>query len=202
MLYDMKSAMTRPYVMRARAEAATATRERILASTRALLVTQSFEQMTIEAIAEGAGTTARTVLRIFGNKEELFAQALNSLGELGQAPMTPGDLDALVRGTYEVYEKVGDTVIRWLADEPRVPAMHERLEIGRQHLRAWVAKAFETTLGRLRGGDRRELHDALIVAFDVYTWKLLRRDFRLSRSAAESRVRRLVLGMLAEKTHG
>lgn len=202
MIHDMKVATTRPYVMRARAEAAAATRERILASTRALLVTQSFEQMTIDAIAEGAGTTARTVLRIFDNKEELFAQALNSLGELGQAPITPGDIDALIRGTYEFYEKVGDTVIRWLADEPRVAAMHERLEVGRQHLRAWVARAFGTTLGRLRGGERRELHDALIVAFDVYTWKLLRRDFGLSRSAAESRVKRLVQGMLAEQTHG
>jgi AcrR family transcriptional regulator len=193
---------SRRYVMRARADTAEATRQRILESTRALLVTHSFEEMTIEAIAEGAGTTSRTVLRIFGNKEELFAQALNSLGELGQAPITPGNVDALIRGTYDFYEKVGDTVIRWLADEPRIPAMHERLEVGRQHLRAWVAKAFESALGRLRGGERRELHDALIVAFDVYTWKLLRRDFGLSRPAAEARIKRLVLGALGGESNG
>jgi AcrR family transcriptional regulator len=193
---------SRRYVMRARADTAEATRQRILESTRALLVTHSFEEMTIEAIAEGAGTTSRTVLRIFGNKEELFAQALNSLGELGQAPITPGNIDALIRGTYDFYEKVGDTVIRWLADEPRIPAMHERLEVGRQHLRAWVAKAFESALGRHRGGERRELHDALIVAFDVYTWKLLRRDFGLSRPAAEARIKRLVLGALGGESNG
>jgi len=198
----MKSATARPYVMHARADAAAATRERILESTRALLVTHSFEQMTLEAIAEGAATTVRTVLRIFGNKEELFAQALNSLGEFGQAPITPGNVEALINNTYGFYEKVGDTVIRWLADEPRIAAMHDRLEIGRQHLRAWVAEAFAPTLTTLKGAARREMHDALIVAFDVYTWKLLRRDFGLPRPAAEARIKRLVVALLQEERNG
>lgn len=188
--------------MRARADAAAATRERILASARQLLVSHSFEEMTIDAIAEGADTTTRTVLRIFGGKEELFAEALHSLGELGQAPITPGDLDALIRGTYEFYEKVGDTVIRWLADEPRIPAMHEHLNIGRQHLRAWVAEAFAATFNRVQGDVRSEMHDALIIAFDVYTWKLLRRDFGLSRRAAQARTKRLVLGLIREESNG
>lgn len=188
--------------MRVRAEAAAATRQRILESARALLVTHSFEAMTIEAIAAGADTTVRTVLRVFGSKEELFAQALHSLGQFGLAPITPGDLDALVSGTYEFYEKVGDTVIRWLADEPQIPAMREHLNIGRRHLRTWVAEAFAPTLGRLQGGVRKELHDALIVPFDVYTWKLLRRDFGLSRRAAEATTKRIVTGLIGEGKNG
>ena len=188
--------------MQARAEAAAATRQRILESARALLVTRSFEEMTIDAIAEGAKTTARTVLRIFGSKEELFAQALNSLGELGHAPIIPGNLDALISGVCAFYEKVGDTVIRWLADEPRLPAMHEHLNTGRQHLRAWVAEAFAPRLERLQGEPRKEMHDALIVAFDVYTWKLLRRDFRLSRRAVEARIKHLVSGLIGEESDG
>jgi len=199
---DMKTAVTRPYVMRARAAAAAATRDRILASARELLVTHSFEEMTIDAIADGAQTTTRTVLRIFGSKEQLFAEALHSLGELGHAPITPGNLDALISGAYDFYEKVGDTVIRWLADEPRIPAMREHLNIGRRHLRAWVAEAFAPTLGRLQGEVRKEVEDALIVAFDVYTWKLLRRDFGLSRRAAQARIKRTVLGLIGEEKHG
>jgi AcrR family transcriptional regulator len=199
---DMKAGTARPYVMRARAENAAATRLRIVESARSLLVTHSFEDMTIDAIADRAGTTPRTVLRIFGNKEELFAEALHSLGQFGQAPITPGDLDALIRGTHDFYEKVGDTVIRWLADEPRLPAMHEHLNIGRQHLRAWVGKAFAPTLDRLQRDRREEVHDALIVAFDVYTWKLLRRDFGLSRRAAQARIRHLVVGLIAEGRNG
>lgn len=202
MMYDMKTATVRRYVMSARAEAAAGTRERILESARQLLVTHSFEEMTVELIAAGADTTARTVLRAFESKEELFAQALHSLGEFGQAPITPGDLDALVRSTYDFYEKVGDTVIRWLADEPRIPAMREHLNIGRRHLRTWVAEAFAPTLRGLQGSTRKELHDALIVAFDVYGWKLLRRDFGLSRRGAEATTLRIVRGLIEESKNG
>lgn len=192
----------RPYIMKARAEAAAATRERILASARELLLTHSFDEMTIEAIAAGAEVTVRTVLRVFPGKEQLFAEALHSLGELGHAPLVPGDVDALISGTFDFYEKVGDTVIRWLADEPRLPAMREHLEIGRRHLRAWVGEAFASFLARREGAPRRELHDALIVAFDVQTWKLLRRDFRLGRKEAEAVVRRIVGGLIREAGNG
>jgi AcrR family transcriptional regulator len=198
----MKTSLARPYVMRARAEAAAATRERILASTRNLLVAHSFEEMTIDAIAEGAATTTRTVLRVFGSKEELFAQALHSLGEFGQAPIIPGDLDAVIGGTYDFYEKIGDTVIRWLADEPRLPAMRAHLNIGRQHLRTWVREAFAPSLKRLEGAARKELEDTLIVAFDVYSWKLLRRDFGLSRRAAQAVTKRMVTGLMGENKNG
>lgn len=193
----MKS-MGRPYVMKVRAAAAAATRERILAATRDLLVTLSFDDMTIEAIAARAETTVRTVLRIFASKEELFAEALHSLGELGHAPIVPGDVAAMVSGTYDFYEKVGDTVIRWLADEPRLPAMHEHLNIGRRHLRAWVAEAFASTLKRREQEARKQLHDALILAFDVYTWKLLRRDFGLSRKAAQAVVQNVIQALTGE----
>jgi AcrR family transcriptional regulator len=190
---------TRRYVMTARAEAAAATKERILQSTRELAVTHSFEEMTIEMIAAGADTTVRTILRIFGSKEELLAQALHSLAQFEQPPITLGDIDALVSGKYDFYEKIGDTVIRWLADETRIPAMREHLKDGRQHLRAWVADAFALELKHLQGSARKELHDALIVAFDVYTWKLLRRDFGLSRQAAQATTLRIVRGLVRER---
>lgn len=198
----MKLEAARSYVMRARADSAASTRRRILESMRAFLLTHTFEEMTIEAIAERADTTARTVLRIFGSKEDLLAEALHSLGQFGHAPITPGNIDALISGVHDFYEKVGDTVIRWLADEPRIPAMREHLNVGRQHLRAWVGEAFASALARSQGDARDELHDALIVAFDVYTWKLLRRDFGLSRRAAQRRTKRLVLGLIGEESNG
>ena len=192
----MKS--SRPYVMKARAEASAATRERILAAARDLLVTHSFNEMTIEGIADRAETTVRTVLRIFASKEELFAEALHSLGELGHAAIIPGDVTAMVSSTFDFYEKVGDTVIRWLADEPRLPAMHEHLNLGRRHLRAWVAEAFASELKRRDPEARKQLQDALIIAFDVYTWKLLRRDFGLGRKAAQAVVESIVNALTRE----
>jgi AcrR family transcriptional regulator len=201
----MKSAATRSYVMRARAESAAATRERILESARDLLLTHSFEDMTIEAIAAGAETTVRTVMRLFGSKPELFAQALHGLGQfrfLDPAAPEFDRIETLVRSAYGFYEKVGDTVIRWLADEPRVPAMQQHLAIGRQHLRDWVTAAFATELQHSELVARKELLDGLIVAFDVYSWKLLRRDFGLSRRRAEATTRRMVRALIGEREHG
>jgi AcrR family transcriptional regulator len=198
----MKSQASRQYVMRARAESAAATKQSILESAHQLLLAHSFEEMTVDMVAAGADTTTRTVLRLFGSKEELLARALHSLGQFGLAPSTPSDVEALVSGTYDFYEKVGDTVIRWLADEPRIVAMHEHLNIGRRHLRAWVAEAFASELNQLRGSAQRELHDALIVAFDVYTWKLLRRDFGLSRRTAQATTLRIVRGLIGGYRYG
>lgn len=194
---DMKY-VPRPYVMKARAEAAADNRERVLASTRELLLTHSFDDITIEVIAAGAGTTARTVLRMFASKDQLFSEALHAIGEIGLAPVVPGDVDAMLSGTYDFYEKIGDAVIRWLADELRIPAMRERLNIGRQLLRTWVAEAFAPALKRRKGAARAKLHNALIVAFDVYTWKLLRRDFGLDQKAAQAVVRSIVIGLTRE----
>ncbi len=201
MMHVMK-ATPRPYVMTARADSAAATRARLIDSAAALLAGNTFDGMTLEAIAAGAGTTVRTALRIFGSKEMLFAEALHSLGELGHGPVVPGDIDASVSGAYDFYEKVGDAVIRWLADEPRLPVMREHLNIVRRHLRAWVGESFAPALARLEGGARKQMHDALIVAFDVYAWKLLRRDFGLSRKAAEAVVRRIVVALTREGEHG
>lgn len=198
----MKYEGTRPYVMKARAEAAAVTRTRILESARALLVTHSFEDMTIDAIAEGANTAVRTVMRVFGSKEELFAQALHSLSEFGITPIASKEIGALLTVAYDFYEKIGDTVIRWLADEGRLPAMHEHLEIGRKHLRSWVGRAFDERLNAFEGAARKELLDGLIVAFDVYTWKLLRRDFRLSRRAAQATTRRMIVGLIERSSNG
>src|SRR6185312_14665412 len=198
----MKCDSTRSYVMKARAEAAAATRARILDSCRVLLVTHSFEDMTIDAIAAGANTTVRTVMRVFGSKEELFAQALHSLGEFGITPIVSKDIDALLTGAYDFYEKIGDTVIRWLGDEARLPAMHEHLETGREHLRSWVSKAFEETLSSFEGTARKEILEGLIVAFDVYTWKLLRRDFRLSRRTAQATTKRMIVGLIGRSSNG
>ncbi|MGO8799001.1 MAG: TetR family transcriptional regulator [Roseiarcus sp.] len=197
----MKSS-PRPYVMTARADAAAATRTRLVRTAAALLTTTSFDEMTLEAIAAGAGTTARTALRIFGGKEMLIAEALRSLGDVAFGPVVAGDLDASVRGACDLYEKVGDMVIRWLADEARLPAMREHLNVGRRNLRAWVAASFAPTLARLDGDARRQTQDALIVAFDIYTWKLLRRDFGLGRKAVEAVVRRIVAALTRESEHG
>jgi len=195
-------ATPRPYVMKARADAAAATRDAILDATRAMLLTHSFDDITLDAVAERAETTGRTVLRLFAGKEGLLEEALRTLGAVGRKPAAPGDVAAFLASMFDLYERIGDTVIRWLADEVRLPAMRERLAFGRAALRADVAAAFAPHLGRRPVDERGRLHDALIVACDVYTWKLLRRDFGLDTTAALAVVRTLVDALVREDENG
>ena len=173
-----------------------ATRAHILASAWQLLAKRGFADLRLDDVAAGADTTVRTLLRAFGSKEMLFAATLDSLGELGQGPVTPGDVVKTASTMFDFYDKVGDMVIRWLADENRVPAMRPYLAAGRAHLRAWVTGSFAPELAGKRGRARKELLSALIVPLDVYTWKLLRRDFGLSRRDAERVVVRTIRSLI------
>src|SRR5215210_6996266 len=65
----------RPYRMRARAEAAAETGQRILEATIELHRERFFDQVSLEDIAERAGVTVRTVIRRFGTKERLIVAA-------------------------------------------------------------------------------------------------------------------------------
>ena len=192
----MKAA-TRSYRMVERAESAAATRSRILVCAERLTKTSSFDEITLEEVAACAGTTVRTVLRSYGSKEGLLAAALDAMGfNIGPTPIRPGETDTTLIALYDYYEKYGDMVIRWLADEPRLPSLRAHLEAGRRDLRAGVELAFQPVLEKLAGSTRKETLDALIVGLDVYTWKLLRRDFGLGRKAAQSVARRIIAGLV------
>jgi hypothetical protein len=61
--------------------------------------------------------------------------------------------------------------------------------------RAWVEEVFAPFLDGTHDADA--LVDLLVVATDVYAWKLLRRDRGLSRSSTEARLKQLVGAVLA-----
>lgn len=58
---------------------------------------------------------------------------------------------------------------------------------------------FEAQLRQHPAGERKRVLVALLVATDVYVWKVLRRDMRLDRPAAEAAMVRLVQGALGVK---
>ena len=59
----------------------------------------------------------------------------------------------------------------------------------------WIVTMFATRLPATTAARRRAVH-ALHAATDVYTWKLLRRDLRLSRTETERIIVDLVVGVL------
>lgn len=202
-MIHMKS--KRRYDMTARAAKAQATKERIRASAMELYLQGSIEEFTLEAIAVRAGTTVQTVLRTFGSKDELIYAALGDMaaGGVFLKPTPPGDIKAAVSAFFDIYEAVGDLVMRQLDEEQRRPALKPSLDQGRQNHRDGVKTVFAPQLDELHGAARAQLLTMLVVMTDVYVWKLLRRDFGLGRQAAENLVRKMISGVIrGEQNHG
>ena len=172
--------------MGARAEAAEETGRRIVEAFLGRLMTQWYDEITLDAVAEDAEVTVQTVVRRFGGKERLLASAVKELakGINASREVPSGDVPCIAAKVVGDYEQTGDTVIRLLALEGRLPAIREVLEFGRGEHRRWVAGAFTSELAKLTGKSRERALDALVIATDVYTWKILRRD--LGRSVAEA----------------
>jgi len=182
---------TRNYRMSARAQTVAETRQRILAASLAL----SSERMTVDIglddVARRAGTTVQTVLRHFESRAGLLDATVEfGAGVILAERETPaGDPDTAVRTIIGHYELRGDLMIRLLAQEedPRIAAVVGR---GRDEHRDWVESTFSSVQ------DSPEILDLLVIATDVFTWKLLRRDRRLDRETTERRMLLLVHALL------
>src|SRR3954468_24542992 len=176
----MTTATKRRYRMVARAEAAAATRERLLVSAWSHFAARPFEDVRVADVAREAGVSAQTLHTHFGTKDDLFVAAwrrrMAPEGERRDSARV-GDVRTAIRVLYDSYDRDGDAVLRLLTQEERIPAVHEMAENGRRWHRAWVERTFEPD------GERRLV--ALVVATDLLTWKLLRREMGLGRAAAE-----------------
>jgi len=202
-------AKKRQYVMTARSAKAAATRDRICQSIIELYHEKSFDDFTLDDVARKAGTTVQTILRAFKSKDNLVYEALEQLtnkdspqyvGRPGGFRSTPpGDIVAAVAEIFSAYEIIGDMVIRNLANEYRNKALTPILARGREHHRDWLRAVFAPQLKKRSGAARAQLFNCLIVATDVYTWKILRRDMQLSRPGAEAVVREMVAAVTSRE---
>jgi AcrR family transcriptional regulator len=168
----------RAYRQSARALAAEATAGRILDAFEAQMHARWFDEIRLEDIARAAEVTVQTVIRRFRNKEGLLDGLQQRIGErVGQRRDVPeGAVDAVVTSLVEDYEENGDIVMRVLAQEDRFPACRAVTDIGRSGHRRWIAKAFHPWLAAMPTTERQRAEDALVVAGDLYVWKLVRRD--------------------------
>jgi AcrR family transcriptional regulator len=197
----MKNVSTsRRYSQRARAQAAAATGQRIIDAFLQRLMKQWYDEITLDRVAEDAEVTVQTVVRRFGGKVGLLASAVKVLANQinAQRAAPRGDVGRLVDNLIADYEQRGDAVIRLLALEPRHPALKDVLNFGRSEHRQWVTSAFAEPLGKLGLGPRERALDALVIATDVYTWKILRRDLARSVAASTSTIKGLIDATLAE----
>lgn len=168
----------RPYRQTARAEAAAATGGRVVQTFIGFLRERWLDEITLNEVAEAAGVTAQTVIRRFGGKEGLLKAAVEALGaEIDQRRAVPqGGVREIVEALVRDYEAMGDMVIRCLAQEERNPMIKILLDTGRRDHPRWLAECFEPWLAKLDPARRERRMAELLVATDIYTWQLLRRD--------------------------
>jgi AcrR family transcriptional regulator len=190
--------LTRSYRQTARADAAAETERRILNAVGALIRERWYDEMTLQDIAAHAGVTARTVQRRFGSKDgvvqEFFVRAGRENAALRDSVAT-GDIDAAIAMIVEFYDSDGNAILRCLSLEERFTAVTVVVEAGRRMHRAWVERVFAPMLPEAADA-RRTAVALIVVATDVYTWKLLRRDAGLSQAAVKNAMRELVSAII------
>src|SRR5258706_4332197 len=124
---------SRRYTMRARASAVRERRERVLEAAYELLMTSSWEDVSLERVAQRAAVGFKTVVRRFGSKDALLIACIRwrAPRESAARAVDPGDVEGAARTLAERYEQMGHIVSRYLPLEDRIPAVAEMLSIAR-----------------------------------------------------------------------
>jgi AcrR family transcriptional regulator len=188
----------RRYRMGERGRAVERTRESILQAAFDLWLARPYDEVTLDAVAAGAGVSRQTVHRQFGSKEDLLVAVIDwrrPREDEADAGVAPGDVDAAVSHLLDRYEAMGDVIVRFLGLEGRIEAIDYFLANGRDAHRGWLERVFAPFLP----DDHRSRAEAVLTLYaatDVMVWKLLRRDFGRSRAQTEASIRRLVVGAL------
>ena len=186
----------RRYRMATRALSAAATRRRILDSARELLLAApSFDEVSLEQIAERAGVALKTVQRRFGSKDALLIECAQ--GERALREVTPGDIAGIAHVLATRHEASMDAAVRYLALEARVPALAQRFAGARSSHWRWLEEVFAPYLPARRSRLQRQRVAELFAATEVYVWHGWRRRFGISRNQAEQALTEMLEALVA-----
>ena len=189
----------RTYSMSNRSKAAAQTRDRILRATLQLATEKLTVEIVLADVAARAGVTVQTILRHFASRDGLFDAAIPYAAAevVAERAASVGDIAEAMSVIVDHYETRGDWVIALLGQEATDARIRSVTVPGKQLHRDWVETVFAPQLGARPERERAASADLLVVATDVYTWKLLRRDRGLSRELTERRMLHLVDAILA-----
>lgn len=184
----MGESARRSYNMRVRADAAEATRQRILAVAWEHFGSRPFDDVRMQEVAAAAQVTVQTIHTRFGGKGELLIEAYKWWGrqEANRRDAAPaGDIGAAVANVFDHYEAHGRAILSMLSQEDRVPNLRSMTDIGRDYHEEWARRVFEPQLRRFKGTAHKRALARMVAATDVLVWRLLRLDMNLDRNQAE-----------------
>lgn len=170
--------MGRTYDNSNRRAAKRETRERILDEAEACIRSRPLAELTLNDVAEASGVSVQTVIRHFGGRDGLLEGVAVRLGTRvtdQRGKVVPGDLEGAIDNVLEHYEAEGTLMLRIVSEEAQSSFAADRATEGRDYHRGWVLRTFEPLLAPDENVRERQL-DALLVATDLFTWRLLRLD--------------------------
>ncbi len=189
----------RPYQMSKRAESAAQTELAIFSATAELWRERPFAEITLEAIAERAGVSVRTIIRRYGSKEGLFETGIQNNAanmKTDREKAEVGDIEGAIRYLLADYETYGDAIIQTLALENQIVAATKVLKAGRVYHRQWCKRIFAPFLPCETNSSYEQQLTAFVAATELYLWKLLRRDLSYDLVQTQDTFLRLVNGLI------
>jgi AcrR family transcriptional regulator len=179
-----------------RSKQAAQTRTNIIAATELLLANNSLDQVSLIAIAKEAGTTVQTVLRHMGSREgclKAVVEVVTARVEEQRGTTENENIEAAISDLCDHYESEGKLILNFLAQERRGNSFISGLmQGGRKYHRDWVKRCFANYLPEHSDATI----DALVVATDIYAWKLLRLDYGRNRNLAKEIITSIVMKIL------
>jgi|SRR5215469_6241850 len=183
----------RRYSMERRSASAEATKARVHAVATALYAERPHD-FALKTVAERAGTSVQTILRIYGSKAALVATLIEAgRTQARRSVPLPETIEAAIRARYSEYERNGELGGPAVSEPRREPLAAKQAEDARQSHRSWVEEVFAGSLGNQASLAGQARLFGLIAATDIAVWRLLRRDYGLYRRAAEA----VVIGIIA-----
>jgi AcrR family transcriptional regulator len=166
----------RRYDNASRAAAAQQTRERMMQATVELFYEHTYDEVTFARVAQRSGVSPQTVVLHFKTKDNLVAEVSKwwRPREEGLRETPSGDPFEAAAKIVARYELSGKAVMHVLAIEESVPGVQPILRNGRKSHRDWVEHTFGKRLAK-SGALRERQVLQLVVAYDIYTWSILRR---------------------------
>ena len=189
----------RSYDMTSRSAAAAETADRIVAAAMTLLESVPITDITLGDIAANAGVTVQTVLRRFGDRDSVFAAAIERFARevfAQRGAAEPGDPAAAVTNLIDHYERSGALVLKMIAAQGASPALGAMVAGGAAYHRDWCARVFAASLTDLTRTARARRLAQITAVCDVRTWQLLRHDGSLSRAQTHTAILELLEPLL------
>ena len=158
-----------------------------------------FDAITLQAVADRAEVSLKTVVRHFGTKEGLLTACMevSVTREEGAREVAAGDIAGVVAVLSQRYEAMADYVVRNAEMEFRYPVMGAWVARTRASHKDWLARAFAPWLPP-EGPVREQRLMALYWATEIRSWWAVRHAFGQDLATAQAVLLSLLEALVAQ----